>query len=66
MPLRVERAGNDRVADAGQRTGRGLKTAKPETKMAPEQLIALTPFEMVASPGIEPGTQGFSVLCSTN
>jgi len=23
-------------------------------------------LEVVAGPGIEPGTQGFSVLCSTN
>ena len=30
-----------------------------------ESYIAATLFEVV-SPGIEPGTQGFSVLCSTN
>jgi hypothetical protein len=28
--------------------------------------IDILAFEEVVPPGIEPGTQGFSVLCSTN
>ena len=28
--------------------------------------ISLNCFSVVVPPGIEPGTQGFSVLCSTN
>jgi hypothetical protein len=31
-----------------------------------ESLILLALFEVVAGGGIEPPTQGFSVLCSTN
>jgi hypothetical protein len=36
----------------------------PKTLTKP--LILLGRIKLVAGPGIEPGTQGFSVLCSTN
>lgn len=35
-------------------------------KKNPPEEKSMAVFEVVARPGIEPGTQGFSILCSTN
>ena len=40
--------------------------SRRKSKLRRESLVPLELIEVVAEAGIEPATQGFSVLCSTN
>ena len=51
------------MSERGDSNARPLR---PERSALPTALLSETCFGEVVSPGIEPGTQGFSVLCSTN
>ena len=43
-----------------------ISLEKIKRKIANSLIIQLLAIFLVVPPGIEPGTQGFSVLCSTN
>ena len=43
-----------------------ISLEKTKRKIANSLIIQLLAILVVVPPGIEPGTQGFSVLCSTN
>ena len=53
--------GKDQKSRGKKKTGVGVERVLRHKK---RDLLGL--FLRVVSPGIEPGTQGFSVLCSTN
>ena len=44
----------------------GIEGKTTEKDIKKQSLLEVTAWLSVVPPGIEPGTQGFSVLCSTN
>ena len=58
------------MSKTARRKGWSNARRKPERRgkmiRKKRRTTCLTLFRIVVSPGIEPGTQGFSVLCSTN